>query len=130
MKILKKGDITTLISTETGNPLYYAGIDSTMKYKNLPCVILATDPENKNTYGRYSIEYLNERGYNITLKIKYTTTIYNRNNPDGKTVTKISTGAPVAPLDFIKTASDTINLKNDKWRYLIEPENIIKIYAV
>lgn len=130
MKVLKIGDITTLTSPENGAPLYYVAIDPVMKYKNLPCVFLATDPANKNTYSRYTIEYLNEHGYNITLKIKYTTTIYNRNNPDGKTVTKMSTGAPVAPLDFIKTASDTINLKNDKWRYLIEPENIIKIYGV
>lgn len=130
MNVLKIGDITTLTSPETGAPLYYVAIDPVMKYKNLPCVFLATDPENKNTYSRYTIEYLNERGYNVTLKIKYTTTIYNRNNPDGKTVTKISTGAPVAPLDFIKTTSDTINLKNDKWRYLIEPENIIKIFGV
>lgn len=123
---IKKGDALTIDNTT----YYYVGLDKEMKYNNLPCVFLATDPENKNTYARYSIEYLNNRGFNVILKIKYTTTIYNRNNPAGKTITKISTGAPVEPLQFIKTNSDTINLKNDNMRYFIEPKNIIKFYTV
>lgn len=122
---LNRGDAVTIDNIN----YYYAGIDPVMKYGPLPCVLLARDLNNPNTYNRFSNDYLMQRGYTCMMKIKYKTTIYNRNNPNGKTVIKISTGAPVPPLDTIITSNyKTINLKNDKWRYLIEPGNIIKVY--
>lgn len=128
---LKVGDITNLKHPETGAPLYYVALDYMMKYKNLPCVFLATDPNNKNTYSRYSIEYLNNHGYNVLLKIKYTHTLYNSANPYGKIEKHITTGAPVAKPDYIGGSNDnTIYLKNENKLYYIEPENIIKFYAV
>ena len=45
----------------SNEPLYFMGFDNELKIYNDPLLILATDPNNKNTYGRYSQEYINER---------------------------------------------------------------------
>ena len=37
---------------------YFIGFDR-MKYQGRRCIILATDPTNKNTYGRYTHNFLN-----------------------------------------------------------------------
>ena len=42
-------------TTKTGQKLYFIGY-SNMKYKDIPLLILATDPTNKNTYGHYTME--------------------------------------------------------------------------
>lgn len=130
-KILNYGNITPFKSTIDGRPLYYAGIDKQMKYKNLPCIFLATDIKNPKTYTRYSIEWLNGHGYNILIKVKYTHMLYNKANPDGKQETHITTGAPVAKPEYIcSDNSNTIYLKAGKYTYFVEPENIIKFYDV
>lgn len=129
-KILNYGDITPFKDHETNKPLYYAGLDLQMKYKNLPCIFLATDPNNKNTYARYTIEWLNNRGYNVLIKVKYTHILYNKAHPFGKPENHITTGAPVPRPDYIASDNDTIYLKNGKYTYFVEPKNIIKFYNV
>ena len=37
---------------------YFIGFDR-MTYNGQKCIILATNPENKNTYGRYKQSFLN-----------------------------------------------------------------------
>lgn len=131
LKILKYGDLTPFKSVIDNSPLYYAGIDKQMKYNNLPCVFLARDINNPKTYTRYSIEWLNDHGYNILIKVKYTHILYNRANPYGKKENHITTGAPVKKPDYISSTNEkTIYLKNGKNIYWIDPENIIKFYDV
>ena len=72
--ILNLGDAVRI----DGKKYYYAGIDHEMKYNNLPCVFLATDPDNWRTNCRYSIEYLMQRGYSCMIKVKYTHMFYVR----------------------------------------------------
>ena len=129
-KILNYGDLTPFTDIIDNKPLYYAGLDPVMKYKNLPCVFLATDLENPNTYYRYNIEWLNNRGFNILIKVKYTHTLYNKANPNGKQETHTTTGAPVKKPDYIRGGDNSIHLKAGKNIYFVEPENIIKFYNV
>ena len=49
---MRKGDKLNI----NGTILYYAGIDANMKYNGVPLVILATDLNNPNTYGRYKMQ--------------------------------------------------------------------------
>lgn len=54
---MKKGSLTNRTNKD-GQPLYFIGY-SNMKYNGKPLLILATDPENKNTYGNYNQEAAN-----------------------------------------------------------------------
>lgn len=64
MKTIKKGDLLTIRGNET-KLLYFTGIFDNFTYCGLPCVFLAEDIENKNTYERYSQQKLSENGYKI-----------------------------------------------------------------
>lgn len=48
---MKKGSLTNRTNKD-GQPLYFIGY-SNMKYYDKPLLILATDPNNENTYGNY-----------------------------------------------------------------------------
>ena len=56
---MRKGQIITI----NGKNKIYVGIDR-MKYQGVNMVILADDINNRNTYGRYTIDYItgNKRG--------------------------------------------------------------------
>lgn len=54
---MKNGSLTNRTNKD-GQPLYFIGY-SNMKYNGKPLLILATDPENKNTYGNYTQEAAN-----------------------------------------------------------------------
>ena len=56
---MKKGDY--VMNNSSNEPLYFAGYDKEMMFYNEPLLILATDITNKNTYGRYSKTYIEER---------------------------------------------------------------------
>lgn len=47
--------ILTNRTNKAGQPLYFISY-SNMKYGDKPLLILATDPNNKNTYGQYKPE--------------------------------------------------------------------------
>lgn len=51
---MKKGSLTNRTNKD-GQPLYFIGY-SNMKYYDKPLLILATNPNNKNTYGQYKQE--------------------------------------------------------------------------
>lgn len=73
MKELKKGDFTGFCTKEDNKPLFYTGIFDRMKDADgRPCVFLATDPENKNTFHRWTQSDLLKRGYYITKNGKNT----------------------------------------------------------
>ena len=66
MQKIKKGDLLENIkSLENGNSYYFVGFDSIMNFDGVPCVILATDIKNKNTYARYTQQILAAYGYYI-----------------------------------------------------------------
>ena len=65
MQKLKKGDKTHIKSIENGKPLYFTGVIDEITFNNAPCVFLATNLNNKNTYSRYSQTLLNAYGYYI-----------------------------------------------------------------
>ena len=61
---LKKGDIVIIKGNET-EIYFYTGLFDKMKFDNIPCVFLATDLKNKNTFSRFSQQKLKENGYII-----------------------------------------------------------------
>lgn len=63
MKQIKIGDVVVLNGNEGCEVKYLAAMDNVHTYAGLPCVFLATDINNKNTYSRYSQQYLNNCGY-------------------------------------------------------------------
>lgn len=65
MNKLKKGDKTNINCKLNNKPYYYTGVKDFMTFDGLPCVFLATDIKNKNTFARFSQQYLNEHGYYI-----------------------------------------------------------------
>lgn len=62
---LKKGDKTTINCKLNNKPYYYTGILDCMTFDGVPCVFLATDINNKLTYGRFTQQFLVEHGYII-----------------------------------------------------------------
>ena len=73
MQELKKGDFTGIYTRDDNKPLFYTGIFDTMKDEdNRPCVFLATDPDNKNTFYRWTQSDLLKRGYYISKTGKNT----------------------------------------------------------
>lgn len=62
---IKKGDKLTIKSKENNLYFYYTGLTSPSYFGGLPCVVLATDLNNKNTYANYSQATLNIWGYTI-----------------------------------------------------------------
>lgn len=73
MQELKKGDFTGIYSQIDGKPLFYTGVFDRMKDEDgRPCVFLATDTENKNTFYRWTQSDLLKRGYYITKTGKNT----------------------------------------------------------
>ena len=73
MKELKKGDFTGIYTRDDNKPLFYTGIFDTMKDEDSrPCVFLATDPDNKNTFYRWTQSDLLKRGYYISKTGKNT----------------------------------------------------------
>ena len=60
---IKKGDLLKIRDCEGLQRYYYTGILDNMTYKGVPCVFLATDLQNKNTYARFSQQKLAEYGY-------------------------------------------------------------------
>ena len=65
MKQIKKGDVLNIKSTLTGESYIFTGIIDRMSYGGLPCVFLATDLSNKNTYARFTQQTLYKNGYVI-----------------------------------------------------------------
>lgn len=65
---LRPGDRTGIYSKESGKEYIYTGIYDTMTYNGRACVFLATDPENKNTFARWSQQDLEQRGFIIPEK--------------------------------------------------------------
>lgn len=73
MKELKKGDFTGIYTRDDNKPLFYTGIFDSMKDEDgRPCVFLATDPSNKNTFYRWTQSDLLKRGYYISKTGKNT----------------------------------------------------------
>lgn len=73
MNELKKGDFCGIYTRETGEPLFYTGIFDRMTDEDgRPCVFLATDPSNKNTFYRWTQSDLLKRGYYISKTGKNT----------------------------------------------------------
>ena len=73
MKELKKGDFTGIYTRDDNKPLFYTGIFDTMKDEDgRPCVFLATDTSNKNTFYRWTQSDLLKRGYYISKTGKNT----------------------------------------------------------
>lgn len=73
MNELKKGDFCGIYTRETGEPLFYTGIFDRMTDEDgRPCVFLATDPDNKNTFYRWTQSDLLKRGYYISKTGKNT----------------------------------------------------------
>ena len=60
---IKKGDLLKIRNCEGLQHYYYTGILDKMNYNSVPCVFLATDLENKNTFARFSQQKLAEYGY-------------------------------------------------------------------
>ena len=60
---IKKGDLLKIRDCEGLRRYYYTGILDNMTYNGVPCVFLATDLQNKNTYARFSQKKLAEYGY-------------------------------------------------------------------
>lgn len=65
MKKIKKGDVLNIKSNLTGENYFFTGIFDRMSYNGLPCVFLATDLNNKNTYARFTQQTLNKNGYAV-----------------------------------------------------------------
>lgn len=63
MKKITIGDKVILNGNEGKEVRYLAAMDKAHTYNGIPCVFLATDIQNKNTYGRYSQQFLNQCGY-------------------------------------------------------------------
>ena len=63
------------------------------------------------------------------MKIKYKTMIYNKKSTHGKEIIKISEGVKVEKPSYLIGCDDCIFIKNSKNQiYIINPDNIIKIY--
>jgi hypothetical protein len=60
---IKKGDLLKIRSCEDSQYYYYTGIIDRMNYNGIPCVFLATDLQNRNTYARFSQQKLAKYGY-------------------------------------------------------------------
>lgn len=65
MQKIKKGDLLKIRSCEGLELFYYTGIIDGLTFDGIPCVFLAKDLENENTYSRFSQQKLNEYGYYI-----------------------------------------------------------------
>lgn len=65
---LRPGDRTGIYSKESGKEYIFTGKYDTMTYNGRACVFLATDPENKNTFSRWSQQDLEQRGFIIPEK--------------------------------------------------------------
>ena len=65
---LRPGDRTGIYSKESGKEYIFTGNYDTMTYNGRACVFLATDPENKNTFARWSQQDLEQRGFIIPEK--------------------------------------------------------------
>lgn len=73
MNELKKGDFCGIYTRETGEPLFYTGFFDRMTDEDgRPCVFLATDTSNKNTFYRWTQSDLLKRGYYISKTGKNT----------------------------------------------------------
>lgn len=66
MEKIKIGDAVNI----NGKNLYLAAMDRIMTYEGEPCVFLAENLENKNTYGRYSQKSLRKHGYVLEKTMK------------------------------------------------------------
>ena len=64
MKKIERGALTT-IKNGFGEKLYFVGIDAFMTSGGVPCVILASDPNNNGTFGRYTQDFLSLHGYAV-----------------------------------------------------------------
>lgn len=64
-----KGQFSGIYNKES-EPLYFAGYDNGLNYYGKPLLLLATDINNKNTFARYSQEYLDDRIQNNDDEIK------------------------------------------------------------
>ena len=64
VKKLDRGMVTNIYNG-FGEKLYFIGLDAFMVSGGVPCVILASDPKNGNTFGRYTQEFLAIRGYAV-----------------------------------------------------------------
>lgn len=63
------------------------------------------------------------------MKVKYTTTIYNKANPYGKEKNCIFEGEPVKKPSYLAGCDNCIFLKNERGIIaIIEKDRIIKIY--
>ena len=60
---IKKGDLLKIRDCEGLQRYYYNGILDRMTYNGVPCVFLATDLKNQNTYARFSQQKLADYGY-------------------------------------------------------------------
>lgn len=61
-RMIKIGDLICI----NGIMKCFASLDPCMNFEGTPCVFLADDLKNKNTYGRYTQQFLAEHGYKIT----------------------------------------------------------------
>lgn len=64
MEKIKKGDMLRIKSCE-GLPYFYTGVIDIITFNNIPCVFLATDLKNKNTFARFTQQNLAKHGYYI-----------------------------------------------------------------
>ena len=64
MKKMERGALTT-IKNGFGEKMYFVGLDAFMKSGGVPCVILASDPNNNGTFARYTQEFISAFGYAV-----------------------------------------------------------------
>ena len=64
MKKIKKGDLLILQGNES-KELYYTGVLDSYTWNERPCIFLAEDLKNKNTYSRFSQDFIEACGYCI-----------------------------------------------------------------
>ena len=69
MKKIKIGDKVTVegkgILGHFKKTLIFAAMDNIHTHNGVPCVFLASDVHNTNTYGRFSLQFLNRHAYCI-----------------------------------------------------------------
>ena len=68
LKVLQPGDKTNIKSPENGKKLFFAGYDHFFTAGGVPCIFLAYNLENKNTFARYTEKALNKYGYTSIKK--------------------------------------------------------------